>query len=200
VFASPDGAGTEGEFEKLICAARRGDGQAAASLLENYRKYLLWLANKRLPGKSLGQAGASDLVQESLVLAQRNFGQFKGEREREWKGWLRTILNHRVDDLIRRQPKIACQPLHDSNPNLADSGSSPSAALTRLEEAAIVRHALEQLPEHYQQVIRLRETEELSWEEVGQHMQRSQEAARKLWSRAIDSLGQLLKSALHARD
>jgi RNA polymerase sigma-70 factor (ECF subfamily) len=196
---SPDDAGTEGEFENLIRAARRGDQEAAARLLENYRKYLLWLANKRLPGGALGQAGASDMVQESLALAQRNFDQFKGEQEKEWKGWLKTILLHRVDDLIRRQPKFERQPLHPCIAELADSASSPSAALTRLEEAAIVRHALEQLPEHYQQVIRLRETEELSWEEVGQRMRRSQEAARKLWSRAIDSLGQLLKSP-HAGD
>ena len=200
MLPSPDEAGTRGEFEKLLWAARQGDREAAAGLLEHYRNYLLWLANKRLPGNMIGPAGASDMVQESLVLAQRNFGQFKGEGEKEWKGWLKTILHHRVDDLIRSQPKIERQPLHESNSELVDSASSPSATLARLEQAATVRHALEQLPEHYQEVIRLRETEELSWEEVGQQMQRSQEAARKLWSRAIDCLGQLLKSSAHAVD
>ena len=56
-----------------------------------------------------------------------------------------------------------------------------------------MRRALEQLPEHYQQVIRWRSWERLSFEEIARRTGRSAEAARKLWTRAVDELALLLE-------
>ena len=54
---------------------------------------------------------------------------------------------------------------------------------TRALEAAIGR-----LPEDYQQVIKYRYREERSFEEIGQLMDRSADAARQLWFRVVERL------------
>ena len=54
-------------------------------------------------------------------------------------------------------------------------------------------NALQQLPQDYREVIVLRQLEELPFAEVARHMQRSAEAARKLWIRALAALRRALE-------
>jgi RNA polymerase sigma-70 factor (ECF subfamily) len=63
---------------------------------------------------------------------------------------------------------------------------SPSTQLMAQEQAQRLLQALERLPEDYQRVIRLRYAERLSFEDIGRLMQRSANAARLLWLRAIE--------------
>jgi RNA polymerase sigma-70 factor (ECF subfamily) len=60
------------------------------------------------------------------------------------------------------------------------------------ERAQALQRALSQLPEEYRRVITLRHYEEQSFEEIGKQMERSTDAARKLWARAIERLRQEL--------
>ena len=60
------------------------------------------------------------------------------------------------------------------------------------ERAQTLRAAVRQLPADYRQVILLRNIERLQFNEIGDVMQRSGEAARKLWLRAIYRLRELL--------
>ena len=61
------------------------------------------------------------------------------------------------------------------------------------ESVSALRAALSRLPDDEQAVIVLRHFESLSFQEVGHRLDRSPEAARKLWSRAIARLQRLLE-------
>jgi RNA polymerase sigma-70 factor (ECF subfamily) len=61
------------------------------------------------------------------------------------------------------------------------------------EKAEAVARALERLPEDYRRVITLRNQERREFEEIGRLMERSTDAARRLWSRAIERLQQELE-------
>jgi RNA polymerase sigma-70 factor (ECF subfamily) len=63
------------------------------------------------------------------------------------------------------------------------------------EEAAHLEQALARLPDDYQQVLRCRYQEDLTFEQIGERMGRTANAARKLWVRAIQDLQRELKSA-----
>ena len=65
---------------------------------------------------------------------------------------------------------------------------TPRSGAIANEDAALLRAALARLPEQAQQVIKLRSWEQLSFPEIGEKMDRSAEAARKLWSRAVEQL------------
>jgi RNA polymerase sigma factor (sigma-70 family) len=53
-----------------------------------------------------------------------------------------------------------------------------------------LQQALARLPADYRKVIELRFLEERSFEEIGRLTNRSPDAARKLWARAIERLGE----------
>ncbi len=55
-----------------------------------------------------------------------------------------------------------------------------------------LQQALRQLSPDHEAVIRLRNWERLSFAEIGQRLGRSEEAAKKLWARAITRLKEVL--------
>jgi RNA polymerase sigma-70 factor, ECF subfamily len=58
------------------------------------------------------------------------------------------------------------------------------------EQAEALRRALARLPDDYRRVITLRYDDGQSFEEIGRLMERSPDAARKLWARAMERLRQ----------
>ncbi len=171
-------------------------------LLSGYRNYLLLIANQDLDEGLRAKLGASDIVQESLMLAQKNFEQFRGHSEQELRGWLRTIL---VNDLRNNRRQFASQKrdagrelnLQEKSAvknHLVDPLLTPSSDAMQRERAKVLSDALRRLTEDHRLVIRLRNFEQLDFAEVGSRMDRSADAARKLWARAIESLQSQLAS------
>jgi RNA polymerase sigma-70 factor (ECF subfamily) len=126
-----------------------------------------------------------------------------GSTEGELRSWLRTILLNSVRDAARRYQAGSKRDIRrerELQAVLSDQGDaapfsqpeSPSCQLMAAEHVDGLRAALLQLPADYRQVILLRNIERLPFQEIGERMQRSNEAARKLWVRAIDRLRELL--------
>ncbi len=186
------------EFVHWLAAARGGSREALGNSLNACRRYLLGIARQEIAPRLQGKGGASDIVQETFLEAQRAFGHFQGNSEEEMRAWLRQLLQHRVAKFgrryrttqkrkVERERVLPADHLHLQ----AECGrlavlSSPSAHLMADEEAAELRQALARLPEEYQRVIALRFGEQCSFEEIGRQMQRSANAARLLWLRSIE--------------
>jgi RNA polymerase sigma-70 factor (ECF subfamily) len=157
------------------------------------------VANQHLAPELQGKFGASDVVQETFLEAQRDFGGFQGRTQVELLAWLRRILLNNLANLTRcyrdtdkrqlaREVPIGQADVGELQAALARETESPSAVALAREEAEALDLALEQLPEHYRQVLLLRYQARLSFEEIGQKLERSAGAARKLWARAVEEL------------
>lgn len=188
------GEGLSSRFADLMAAARSGDGAALAALVGECRDYLLLIANQGLDQGLQAKLGASDHVQETLLAAHQNLGQFRGQTPEEFRGWLRQILINDMHQARRRffgtgQRDVQReQSIDDSAARpgpLVDAQLTPGSDAVAREEARLLDEALARLPENYREVIRLRDWEELTFPEVGARMGISEEAARKLWRRAI---------------
>src|SRR5262249_7550847 len=70
-----------GQIARWLAAARQGSVEALGQLLEVCRPYLLKVANDHLTADLRAKLGASDVVQEAFLEAQRDFGQFSGLTE-----------------------------------------------------------------------------------------------------------------------
>lgn len=189
-----------GDAARWLPQARSGSQEALGQALQACRDYLLRIAGEELEPDLRAKGGASDIVQETLLEAQRDFNQFHGAREDELMAWLRRLLLHNVADFTRRfrtgkrfagrevalegdrQTASAEQFVLDT-----PSPSGHAMARERLEE---LERALERLPEDYRQLIRWRYQEELSFEEIARRLERSENAVRKLWFRAVERLRQ----------
>ncbi len=192
----------ERSFRELISAARAGSADAASVLIEQCRDYLLLIAGEDLGQHLNAKLGASDVVQQTLVSAWQNFQQFRGETQEELAGWLRQILKndllnaHRYFQTTQRRDARREHRLNDSRliqPDLVDQGHTPGTDALIHEQEMQLERAMAQLPENYRQVIRLRNWQEMPFSDIGRQLGMSSEAARKIWSRAIERLADLIR-------
>ncbi len=192
---SPNSAGA------WLEAARAGSAEALGEVLQRYRRYLLLVAERNLDPQLQAKGGASDLVQETFAEAQHAFGQFHGTTEQELLAWLRRLLLNNLSNFARRYRDTSKRAISreallpgdgsSAGPNsLADTEPSPSKVAMQREQAQALQRALSRLPEDYRRVIELRYEQARSFEEIGQLMDRTPDAARKLWSRAMERLRQ----------
>jgi RNA polymerase sigma-70 factor (ECF subfamily) len=188
----------------LLQRARRDEPGELDRLFAECRTYLTLMARAQIEKRLQAKVDASDLVQQTLLEAYRDFRSFRGGSEAEWLAWLRRILAHNAANFVRhwqatgkRQARrerpiepadSSLAPRHD----LADQGESPSQQLLRKERELLVADAVAQLPPDYQEVINLRNLQRLPFQEVAERMGRSRPAVQMLWLRALDQLQQLL--------
>src|SRR6516162_4181768 len=185
-----------------LAAARTGSSEALGQALQACRGYLLLLAKRELDPDLRAKGGASDLVQETFLEAQRDFAQFQGSSPDELRAWLRQVLLHNVGAFthrfrgttkraVGREVALAAGGSSaDLGPDLAGSTLTPSGVAIEHEQAVALRRALDRLPEEYRRMVVLRFEEGRSFEEIGRLTGRSPDAARKVWSRAMERLRQ----------
>ncbi|HET6880232.1 MAG TPA: sigma-70 family RNA polymerase sigma factor [Pirellulales bacterium] len=178
-----------------IVAGREGSADARGKLFERCRDYLLLVAERELDPGLQGKMGASDLVQQTFLDAEQGFEAFRGQTEQELIAWLNRILQNRAGQAVRQYRLAAKRNVRSERSlsawgewQLAADVETPSRQVAAAEEADRLAAALACLPNHYQTVIQLRNTERKSFDEIGALMGRSPEAARKLWVRAIEQL------------
>ena len=191
----------------LLAAARGADALAFNRLFARYRNYLRLLAQDWLEGAFRGKADPSDLVQETLLKAHQCFGTFQGADEPQFVAWLRQIMARNVADFVRRY-RSASRDVQREVPGpdagivdrlqlLADTfQSSPSQSAQRREMGVLLADAMADLSPDHREVIRLCNLQDLDWPEIAVRMQRSEEAVRKLWARALVNLKPLIESRL----
>lgn len=203
---SPSGRDhTDPAFDDLLTRAKAGQASALGVLLQWYVKYLTILASTQLDGRIRHRVSPSDVVQDTLLAAHRDFPGFRGQSQGELLAWLRQILIHSlhraisrhikaekrdvrrdvsIDHASERFEKSACRLAN----RLAAEIESPSAAMQRREGVIEFANRLSDLSEAYREVIVLRILHGLSFEEIAQRMDRTSGAVRMLWLRALGSL------------
>jgi RNA polymerase sigma-70 factor (ECF subfamily) len=189
--------------ERLLAGARQDGNDPLGRLLELYRNYLTVLATTQISPRLRRRMAPSDLVQETMLAAHRDFAQFRGESERELLAWLRQILinclHHAIEVHLKAKKRdLRCEvsieqvsaALDKSVVNfanvLADRGPSPSAPARHRERSVALADQLAKLKPHYRDVIVLRNLQGLSFDEVAARMDKKPSTVRMMWLRAID--------------
>jgi RNA polymerase sigma-70 factor (ECF subfamily) len=176
-----------------------------SSYLERYRAYLRLLAQMHLDACLQAKLDASDVVQEVLLKAHAQSGQFRGQSEAEWAAWLRQILANQLAECLRRfsagrrdvyREKPLTAALEESSVRLerwlADQQSSPSEHAARQEQVVQLSEALMQLPEDQRRVIELHHLQGIPVVELSTLLGRSQAAIGSLLYRGLKKLRILL--------
>lgn len=196
--------------QKLLEAARRGEGEQLGALLQCFRNYLTLLARTQMGRQLQARVSPSDVVQETMLEALQGFDGFRGSTEREFVVWLRQILINNLMRFVEAHVRTAKRDVRREIPMeqgiltmdgtaeglnqlAARSMSSPSAVANRREIGVVVADCLAKLPAHYREVIVLRNLRGLSFEEVAREMGRTAGSVRMLWMRAIDQFRELLE-------
>lgn len=193
----------EDQVQRWLQAAQNGSNSGLGQLLEACRGYMLLVANQAIDSDLRQKTAASDLVQETFFDAHRGFGQFRGTTEREFFAWLTQILINRLRNAARQYRDTQMRDVGREIPldrdldriaaELMGNDDTPSALVAALEEEQIVRECMDRLPATQREVLILRSWENQSFSEIGLKMDRSADAVRKLWTRAVERLGRELE-------
>lgn len=186
----------------LLRNARAGSIEALGELLEACRGYLLTVARQSLAASLRAKVDPSDVVQETFIEALRDFSNFRGEAGRQLLVWLRRILRHNLIDLCKHfESHCRCVSQEVPLPDQQLLGVAPTRELLATdgpiceqliaqEQRRALDAALQRLPTLYRQVVQLHFGERCSFSDIGNGLQRSPEAVRKLAGRAVERLRQ----------
>ncbi|MGD9855564.1 MAG: sigma-70 family RNA polymerase sigma factor [Planctomycetaceae bacterium] len=184
----------------LVVRTQSADKEAEQELYERLRPYVRMLAGSRdfLPAGAHGHVDGSDLTQATLLRVAKSIPDYRGSCDRQFKAWIRQILQRQAIDLLRQQPPE--RPLDQSGPGgplrnqLADDGSTPSGKLMRRERELRLLEALEQLPDDQKLAVGLRHLKKLPIEEIARQLgDRTPGATSALIYRGMNRLHELLK-------
>ena len=185
----------------LLNSVRQGKSNLGP-LLGVYRDRLETLAKQRVSPRLGVRQSPSDIVQDTLLHACRDFRQFRGRSEGELWCWLRQILTHSVLGAVRRHMGTSGRDLrrevtaaHGSTDNqtswnrrtdnqLAANQTSPSGRVVRSEQRTRIRVLIAALPVEYRRVLLLRIVSEMPFEAIAKRLNRSSAATRQLYHRA----------------
>ena len=119
---------------------------------------------------------AEDAAQEAMLKAYRGLASFRGDAK--FSTWLVTITLNEARSRLRKSGRMKLESLDsteqgedDYTPFLvADWREIPSETLEREELARHIEEAVQGLPPSYREVFLLRDKDELSIDEIAQHL------------------------------
>lgn len=188
--------------QELIRRSLSGDDVALGELLDGCRGYLKTLAHRELDSRLGVRVDASDIVQQTFLLAHREFDQFRGRQVGELVAWLVKILERNVQQAVRKH--VTTQSRSIIREQRLDAGSeqavpeqesavSPSRRVMLGEEAIQLADCLMSLPENQREAVRLRHLEGWTLKQISERMQATPSAVAGYLKRGMHTLRELMR-------
>lgn len=190
----------------LVRRAKEGQKEALGRLLDRYYERVRKIVQLRLGDKLRGLLDSDDILQDTFISAIKSFDRFEMHNEASVINWLARIAERAIKRQAQHhgaQKRKARQvPIHEMNTEdlgvqIADGHRGPGTTLSRREQAQGIEECIQKLPEHYREIIVLRNYVEYSWEEVAkEHGRPSVDAARMMHAKAMLELNRVWKEKM----
>lgn len=194
------------DTDALLKQLAAGDAQAADALLVRHRERLKKMVSCRMDPRLAARVSPSDVVQETMLTAARDLGEFAKSRPMPFYPWLRRLAWNRLMDLQRRhlyRKKRAvgreeqAAPMTDKSlfelaKRLVAAGPSPSRAAQGNETRQRLRAALDELEPTQREVLLLKYVEDMTLAEAAAVLEISVDAAKMRHLRAVQRLRTVL--------
>lgn len=170
--------------EHLIQRFKQGDLDSFGPLYERHLPAVHNRVRYVIP-----EADVEDVTQEVFIAALKSLHGFRGDSQ--FSTWLRTLTNYKVAEYYRKRnrkqdpreaPIAEAELLPDGSTNL------------QLEERIALRKALSGMPEKYREVILLRFSDGMQFDEIAKSMGSNLESTKSLFRRAVAALRKNLES------
>ena len=146
--------------ESLVARAQRGDQDAFACIVERYSTRVWSIVS----GILRNQSDVEDVVQDVFFKVYRKIGYFEGKSQ--FYTWLyRVAVNATTDFLKKRRRKVSG---FDDLPGFEPIAETerPGNDSDRSELRRRLAEAMAELPEHYRNILVLREYEDMQYDEI----------------------------------
>lgn len=173
----------------LVKRAREGDTDAFGQLVKRYEERILRLVRGMVP-----EADMQDVAQEAFLKAFRKLDSFDGRSS--FYTWIYRISANTAMDWRKKERRRRHAPLPEGSEGedlLPGRGPGPATQVTRRELGDLIESAIAALPPKYHEIVVLRETQGLSYEEIAQTLGISKGTVESRLFRARERLREKLK-------
>ena len=109
---------------------------------------------------------AQDVVQETYLRAFKSFDGFHGSNGR---AWLLTIVRNTSYTFLKKNKAVdLTTPFDDEIHAIGHESASPSTILEHVEDAELMRNAIDKLPAEFREILTLRHQEGLSYKKISE--------------------------------
>ncbi|MHC4431253.1 MAG: sigma-70 family RNA polymerase sigma factor [Planctomycetota bacterium] len=192
----------------MVTLAKGGDNSAQDRLCRAYGERVRRIVRLRMGTELRSKLESMDLVQDVLMCALRDLGDFTYRNEGDFLRWLSRIAENRLRDNleklhadkrdIRREVRLDNHGPTTGGRFFAVRGpidaTTPSVIMSRKEELDKLEKAIDELKPEYREVIVLKRIDGLSYKEIGERLDKSADAIGMLLSRAMVVLTSVFES------
>ena len=193
--------------QRLVVLAQSGDASALDQLCGVYAERVRWIVRLRMGRELRSQLESMDLVQEALVEAVKDIGDFTYSSEGDFLNWLSRIVENTIRDNVDRIRAAKRDVRKQVSLNRMGTGTdgagpdvglptvttTPSVVLSLREELDRLERALDRLKPEYREVIMLAKIEGFSCKQIAGRLNKSPAAVAMSLSRAIVALTNLFE-------
>jgi RNA polymerase sigma-70 factor (ECF subfamily) len=109
---------------------------------------------------------AQDVVQEAYLRAFKSFDGFHGSNGR---AWLLTIVRNTSYTFLKKNKAVdLTTPFDDEIHAIGHGSASPATILEHVEDAELMRNAIDKLPAEFREILTLRHQEGLSYKKISE--------------------------------
>ncbi|MEM1179490.1 MAG: sigma-70 family RNA polymerase sigma factor [Acidobacteriota bacterium] len=178
---------------QLLQEAREGSIEAVNALFAKYGQKLLSLIRLRMGPSLRRRLESQDVLQHTMLKAYERLDQFAGGGETSLMAWFGAIARNEIRDQARFFARGGRDVGRDVPLDLAVGAAHHTlrtevSRLHLLAQARLLEQAIESLEDNHKEVILLRRFEELSFPQIGEHLGKTPDACRMLYSRAMAAL------------
>ena len=175
---------------------QKGDKASFEKLMTKYYKPLLNFIYRFVANADT----AEDLTQEVFIKVYKSASTYRPAAK--FQTWLYQIARNASLNELRRTKRrtVSLDETFDTEDGettrqIADpKAADPSREMTEHETAALIKEAINSLPENQKTAVLLRRYEDMSYEDIAKTMNCSLEAVKSLLSRAKENLKEKLKN------
>lgn len=174
--------------EQLITDYLEGDETALSFLVDRYIKDVYRFAVQLTHDASI----AEDVAQESFVKAWKHIRSYR--QNSNFKTWIFTITRNTAIDWLRKQKEVQFSSFENAEGHnvlletTAGTELPPDTLLERAENTAYVTSLLVQLDSKYREVLTLRYSSNMTFEEIGKLLRRPLHTIKSQHRRALAML------------
>lgn len=194
--------GEEKSDTEIIELYKNGEKGVFKYMVERYTPPL-YNFTTRLTDKN----NAPDIVQDTFIKAWKNIYRFD-ESKASFKTWIFTIARNTITDFWRKKKSIlftdlpsatsarqdlAKQDENSFEENIMSEDLLPDEVLQKLEDAELLNKTLEKLRPEYREVLVLYYQEEMTFEEIGEVLDKSINTVKSWHRRAILELRKMVE-------
>jgi RNA polymerase sigma factor (sigma-70 family) len=180
--------------EQLIFDYLEGSEQALAVLVDRYLSDVYNFAFKLTGDPQV----AEDITQESFTKAWKNMRKFVPGNS--FRGWLFSIVKNTAIDWLRKKTAIPFSAFvtregeNVLEATLADGSLQQDELLARAEDARYIQGLLLEINPQFQEVLTLRHTSDMTFEEIGVVLKRPLHTVKSQYRRGLTALRRLIEA------